>query len=105
MMTLLQIVCIPPIVTLQVLSSAFSIPKAVYATSQYFATLLYLLLINGRIDGCPFLKHNTAQLVHVYSLARTIKLFDLPHYRAKTFQEDLRNNLKNVAIPGTGDCC
>ena len=38
----------------------------------------------------------------MYSLSLIFKLWDKPHYRSKSFQVDLLNNLSNVAIPGTG---
>lgn len=45
---------------------------------------------------------DTRQLVHVYSLAATLRLWDHPHYRAPTFGQDVADNVRNVAIPGTG---
>ena len=40
--------------------------------------------------------------VHLFAIALVFRLWNKPHYRAGTYQEDLKNNLKNVAIPGTG---
>jgi hypothetical protein len=40
--------------------------------------------------------------VQVYSLSLIFKLWSLKHYRSKSFQQDMIDNLKNVAIPGTG---
>jgi hypothetical protein len=38
----------------------------------------------------------------VYSLSLIFKLWSKPHYRSPSFQQDMLDNLKNVAIPGTG---
>jgi hypothetical protein len=40
--------------------------------------------------------------IHVYSLALIFYLWDKPHYRKASYREDKRDNLRNVAIPGTG---
>jgi hypothetical protein len=42
------------------------------------------------------------QRVHLYSLALILYLWDKPHYRSGTFQQDSAKNLRNVALPGTG---
>ncbi|KAJ1488746.1 hypothetical protein T484DRAFT_1782287 [Baffinella frigidus] len=38
----------------------------------------------------------------LYLAACTPYLWSRPHYRASSYREDLRNNLQNVALPGTG---
>lgn len=76
---------------------------AVLATAEYYGALSYCLISRCNIDRCPLLQYDTSALVHVYSLAKTLQLWDTPHYRAPTFADDIRANLKNVAIPGTGD--
>ncbi|KAJ8598603.1 hypothetical protein CTAYLR_001703 [Chrysophaeum taylorii] len=40
--------------------------------------------------------------VHVFSLVLAIKLWDKPHYRKSSYAADVRDNFRNVAIPGTG---
>ena len=40
--------------------------------------------------------------LHMYSLALMFYLWDKPHYRKASYREDKRDNLRNVAIPGTG---
>ncbi|KAI8468551.1 MAG: hypothetical protein J3K34DRAFT_477654 [Monoraphidium minutum] len=72
------------------------------ATAEYYAALIYCLATRCNIERVPLLQRDTAALVHVYSLAKTLQLWDAPHYRAPSFAHDLRDNLKNVAIPGTG---
>ena len=39
--------------------------------------------------------------VQLYSLSLIFKLWSLPHYRSNSFQQDMLDNLKNVAVPGT----
>lgn len=72
------------------------------ATAEYYAVLLYCLATRCNIERAPLLQRDTPALVHVYALARTLLLWHAPHYRAPTFAHDLRANLANVAIPGTG---
>jgi hypothetical protein len=74
------------------------------ATVEYYVALLYCLARPCNISAVPLLQHDTGALVHVYSLAKTLQLWHAPHYRAPTFADDLRANLKNVAMPGTGAC-
>jgi hypothetical protein len=40
--------------------------------------------------------------IHLYSLAANFYLYHLPHYRKASYRDDLVDNLRNVAIPGTG---
>lgn len=39
--------------------------------------------------------------LHIYSLCLTFGLWAFPHYRSPSYAQDLRDNLKNLAIPGT----
>ncbi|KAL7573771.1 hypothetical protein ACA910_007800 [Epithemia clementina (nom. ined.)] len=40
--------------------------------------------------------------VHLFSLASNFYLYNRPHYRKPSYRADLVDNLRNVAIPGTG---
>jgi len=40
--------------------------------------------------------------VHVFSLCLALRLWDAPHYRKSSYAADVRDNFRNVAIPGTG---
>ena len=40
--------------------------------------------------------------IHLYSLTSNFYLYQKPHYRKGTYRDDLMDNLRNVAIPGTG---
>ena len=40
--------------------------------------------------------------IHLFNLASVFHLYDKPHYRKGSYRDDLVDNLRNVAIPGTG---
>lgn len=40
--------------------------------------------------------------IHLFNLAANFYLYNKPHYRKGSYREDLLDNLRNVAIPGTG---
>lgn len=40
--------------------------------------------------------------VQIYSLSLIFKMWSKPHYRSQNYQQDMIDNLKNVAVPGTG---
>ena len=40
--------------------------------------------------------------VHLFSLASNFYLYNKPHYRKGSYRDDLVDNLRNVAVPGTG---
>ena len=40
--------------------------------------------------------------IHLYSLASNFYLYLKPHYRKGSYRSDLIDNLRNVAVPGTG---
>jgi hypothetical protein len=40
--------------------------------------------------------------IHLFSLASNFYLYNKPHYRKGSYRDDLLDNLRNVAIPGTG---
>ena len=40
--------------------------------------------------------------VQLFSLGLIFRLWDKPHYRTTSYQQDMLDNLRNVAIPGTG---
>ncbi|WIA09938.1 hypothetical protein OEZ85_010151 [Tetradesmus obliquus] len=73
-----------------------------YTTLVYYAAFLCYYVGQQPIGSCSILAGDTKAEVHLYSLAKQLLLWDTPHYRAATFADDLRANLKNVAMPGTG---
>jgi len=44
----------------------------------------------------------TEARLQIYSLCLHLRLWSRPHYRSGTFANDMRKNLRNVALPGTG---
>jgi len=71
---------------------------------------LYLL---GNDSTCPYFRPLISDServslfkkharIHLFTLASAFYLFHKPHYRKQTYKEDLVDNLRNVAIPGTG---
>merc|ERR1719204_190707 len=40
--------------------------------------------------------------IHLYSVASHFYLWSKPHYRKGSFQNDLKDNIRNLAIPRTG---
>lgn len=65
--------------------------------------LFFSYLSSGRgIESCAHQGIDRRILIHLYSLVMMIRLFSLPHYRAKSYGEDLRANLSNVIVPFTG---
>lgn len=78
--------------------------QVVYDTIVYLGSFLYFWVWQQPINKLEVFGEQRLPLCHVYMLAKTLQLWDAPHYRAASFAEDLRANLKNVAIPGTGVC-
>ena len=74
---------------------------SIQTTLKYQYALTQHLFFNVPYSESVFRDDKVAR-VQVYSLYLIFKLWSLPHYRTSTFQQDLLNNLKNVAIPGTG---
>ena len=69
----------------------------------YGAVSHFLLHPDQGIHSCPELAHWPGALVHTYSVAKTLQLLShRRHYRAPSLLHDIRANLSNVAIPGTG---
>ena len=69
---------------------------------NYYRTLSYFLFSKGSYKDCPYFKSNLQAKCHVYSLSLVFEIWDKPHYRNGTFQDDMLKNLRDVAIPGTG---
>mmetsp|Transcript_32642 Transcript_32642/g.75136 ORF Transcript_32642/g.75136 Transcript_32642/m.75136 type:complete len:434 (-) Transcript_32642:395-1696(-) len=82
-------------------------------TINYYRCLSYFFSKTGDYESCPYfspsvddnekeaLRKRYAR-IHLYSLALIFYLWDKPHYRKGSYQNDLSDNLRNVAIPGTG---
>jgi len=74
---------------------------AIEDTLSYYLCLWYFIT-NGTYSECPYFSDRRHAKVQVYSLAVMLYLWNQPHYRNGTFQQDMLKNLRNVAIPGTG---
>lgn len=66
---------------------------------------LYVCLVLGRPyealrSALPSLA--PAARLQIYSLCLHLRLWHSPHYRSGTLRQDLRKNLRNVALPGSG---
>jgi len=75
-----------------------------YATWEYQFTLSRLIFFGATYDTAfvSTYKSDLWARVQVYSLSLIFKLWHEPHYRSPSFQQDMKDNLRNVAIPGTG---
>jgi len=67
----------------------------------YYRIFFYYLYSGKGIDAYSTNEIDRRILVHIYSLVLVIRLFSLPHYRAKCYGDDLRANLRNVVVPFT----
>jgi hypothetical protein len=71
-------------------------------TLKYWYALFEYIFMHKGYDAPTTFKDDTWAKVQVYSLSLIFKLWSKPHYRSPSFQQDMLDNLKNVAIPGTG---
>merc|ERR1719440_536493 len=78
-----------------------SIASALQATLSFWAAVIYFAF-GGRYESSPFFKDSPQARAQVYSLVMVLWMWDRPHYRTGSYQDDMRTNLRNVAIPGTG---
>jgi len=76
--------------------------KSLTSFVDYYRSLYYFLQQKGSLEECPYFKDNVQAQCHIYSLSLIFFLWDKPHYRSGTFQNDMLKNLRNVAVPGTG---
>lgn len=69
---------------------------------KYWIFLFQTVFLNTPYSGCTLFAKDTHARVQLFSLSLIFKLWKEKHYRSKSFQEDSLDNLRNVAIPGTG---
>ncbi|CAM9432865.1 unnamed protein product, partial [Ascophyllum nodosum] len=74
---------------------------AVKDTFAFYRCIFYFLC-GGKYKKCTYFTNRLQARVQCYSLALVFYLWSKPHYRNSTFKEDMRKNLRNVAIPGSG---
>mmetsp|Transcript_21410 Transcript_21410/g.41987 ORF Transcript_21410/g.41987 Transcript_21410/m.41987 type:complete len:425 (+) Transcript_21410:143-1417(+) len=70
-------------------------------TVQFYRAVVYFLR-GGKYSECKEFGENKRALIHIFSLCLNFKIWSNESYREGTYQDDLRRNLRNVAIPGTG---
>eukprot|EP01096_Ripella_sp_DP13-Kostka_P013773 TRINITY_DN6039_c1_g1_i2.p1 TRINITY_DN6039_c1_g1~~TRINITY_DN6039_c1_g1_i2.p1 ORF type:complete len:421 (+),score=217.03 TRINITY_DN6039_c1_g1_i2:25-1263(+) len=56
----------------------------------------------GLYADVPLFTNDTHARINCFSLALAVKLWNQPHYRSGTFVNDMKKNLRNVAVPGSG---
>jgi hypothetical protein len=79
-----------------------SLRDAVQVTLTYWYTLTAYIFYKTKYINCSTFPQDTHAKVQIYSLSLIFSLWSKPHYRSKSFQQDMLDNLRNVAIPGTG---
>jgi len=82
----------------------FASGAAISATGNYWAAL-YTWIFRGKTyseNEIYFAKDDVQAMCQVYGLALCFTMWDLPHYRSRSYQQDMLDNLRNVAVPGTG---
>lgn len=104
------------------MGQALSLPvRLMKTTATYYGGLFFYLFGKGRTSpydlgdesNFPYLRPAAGDSeetslfkqyarIHLYSLASAFYLYDKPHYRKGSYRDDLIDNLRNVAIPGTG---
>lgn len=85
-----------------------AITRIAFACYCYWKALYQFLILDhkyntnlGNIANLPVPDDIWAH-TYFYSLALIFKLWKRPHYRNTSFQQDCKDTLANVAIPGTG---
>jgi len=105
-----------------IMGQALSLPfKIIKSTTSFYGGLFHYLwgagrrspYLTGSASTFPYLRAAASDTqkqalfkqharVHLFSLASAFYLYDKPHYRKGSYKTDLLDNLRNVAIPGTG---
>eukprot|EP00605_Chrysophyceae_sp_TOSAG23-4_P001435 GSChrysophyteH1.ASY1.ANO1.1563.1 assembled CDS len=75
---------------------------AVGATVKYFSAMFQWVFAGKGYSEDVYFNDDIHARVQVYSLALIFTLWSEKHYRCASFQQDMLDNLRNVAIPGTG---
>jgi len=75
--------------------------NAVTDTVKFYCTIVYFLF-GGSYEKCPFFTESPQAKAQLYSLCLVLWMWQQPHYRCGSFQDDMLANLRNVAVPGTG---
>lgn len=95
------------------MGAALSVPLEIVSHTFSFYKGLFFFLRGNAPSACPYFKANDKDSketllfkqharVHLYTFASAFWLWDKPHYRKGSYRDDLIDNFRNVAIPGTG---
>ena len=75
---------------------------ALRETVFYILALVDYIFWGTCYSNSQYFKNNQWARVQIYSLSLIFKMWEKKTYRSPTFQQDMIDNLRNVAIPGTG---
>lgn len=89
-----KLIFLPFIITIQVL-------KCIPVLYSYWSCLLYFTK-GGNYVACNSFRNNKHTKSYIYSLSLLIRLWNTQHFRGTTFNEDMKQQLRSTAIPGTG---
>lgn len=104
------------------MGNAISLPfRLARATLDFYGGLFHYLFGKGRrseyglgaASTFPYCRpspndspeealHKRHARIHLYTLASAFYLYPKPHYRKGSYRDDIVDNFRNVAIPGTG---
>lgn len=79
-----------------------SLYEAIHVTVTYWYTLTLYIFYKQKYINCSTFPQDIHAKVQIYSLSLIFSLWNQSHYRSQSFQQDMIDNLRNVAIPGTG---
>eukprot|EP00981_Chlorochromonas_danica_P001070 scaffold246_cov181-Ochromonas_danica.AAC.4 len=79
-----------------------AITRIVCQTVEYWLCLTEFLLGRRKYSDSTRFSSDLHAKVQVFSLSLIFKLWSHKHYRSSSFQQDMLDNLRNVAVPGTG---
>lgn len=92
--------CINSILTSNWVIVAHSIYDGMSITWYFYQALYEYLILETSYTNMKLFPYDKWAKVQIFSLSLIFKLWSLPHYRSTSFQQDMKDNLKNVAIPG-----
>eukprot|EP01051_Picozoa_sp_SAG22_P014964 SAG22_NODE_1892_length_3371_cov_2.789120_1_plen_559_part_00 len=75
---------------------------AVGDTAGFYLSLYHYIVKGGSYPAPGHFEDCTQARVQIFQLAMVSRMWSVAHYRSGTFQNDMKKNLRNVAIPGTG---
>ena len=73
----------------------------VFVTVSYWKALYGYVFLHHSYGQDTVFKEDVWAKVQVYSLSLIFKLWSKSHYRSPSFKQDMLDNLKNVAVPGS----